>query len=60
MGCAIYAALAALPWVGGIVVAATVLAGIGVLVATRGAGLLRKRNGGGGASSSYPPAATVG
>jgi hypothetical protein len=60
VGCAIYAALAALPWVGSIVVAATVLAGIGVLVATRGAGLLRKRNGNGGAPSSYPPAATVG
>jgi hypothetical protein len=60
VGCAIYAALAALPWVGGFVVGATVLAGIGVLVATRGAGLLRKRNGNGGAPSSYPPAATVG
>jgi len=61
LGCAIYATLVALPYVGHVVVVATILAGIGVLVATRGAGLLRKRNGnGGGAPSSYPPAATVG
>jgi hypothetical protein len=62
VGCAIYAALAALPWVGGFVVAATVLAAIGVLVATRGAGLVRRRNGNGngGGAASYPPAATVG
>ena len=39
VGCALYAALAALPWWGHIVVVATVLAAIGVLVATRGAGL---------------------
>lgn len=60
VGCALFVALSALPWVGGIVTVATLLAGIGVLVATRGAGLLRKRNGNGGAPSSYPPAATVG
>jgi lipopolysaccharide export system protein LptA len=59
VGCAIYAALAALPWVGGFVVAATVLAAIGVLVATRGAGLVRRRNGNGGGTASYPPAASV-
>ncbi len=61
VGCAIYAALAALPWVGGFVVAATVLASIGVLVATRGAGLVRRRNGrgNGGGTESYPPAASV-
>jgi hypothetical protein len=59
VGCAIYAALAALPWVGHFVVAATMLAGIGVLVATRGAGLVRRRNGNGGAPSSYPPAAVA-
>jgi hypothetical protein len=60
VGCAIYVALASLPWVGHVVVVATVLAGIGVLVATRGAGLIRKRNGnGGGPASSYPPGAPV-
>jgi hypothetical protein len=57
VGCALYAALAALPWVGHIVVVATVLAAIGVLVATRGAGLARRRNGNG--ATSYPPAAAV-
>lgn len=51
VGCGIFVALAALPWVGCLVVIATILAGIGVLVATRGAGFLRKRNG----PSSYPP-----
>jgi hypothetical protein len=46
VGCAIFVALAWIPWVGGFVVAAVVLAGIGVLVATRLAGMLVKRNGG--------------
>jgi hypothetical protein len=59
VGCAIYVALASLPWVGHFVVAATVLAGIGVLVATRGAGLVRRRNGKGAAPVSYPPAESV-
>jgi hypothetical protein len=59
-GCALYAALASLPVVGGFVIVATVLAGIGVLVATRGTGVFRKRNGNGPVSgASYPPAAPV-
>ena len=56
VGCALFVALAAIPWVGHIVVVATILAGIGVLVATRCAGLLKRRNGNGG-TSSFPSAA---
>ena len=48
LGCAIFVALAAIPWVGHFVVAAVMLAGVGVLVATRGAGLFVKKNGNGG------------
>jgi hypothetical protein len=53
LGCALFVALSWIPWVGGLVVGALVLAGIGVLVATRCAGLLpgKKSNGGG-----YAPA----
>jgi hypothetical protein len=43
-GCALFVALASIPWAGGLVVASVVLAGMGVLVATRAAGLLRARN----------------
>jgi hypothetical protein len=54
VGCGLFVALAALPWVGNIVIVGTILSGIGVLVATRGAGFLQKRNGnGGGNPSSY-------
>ena len=56
VGCALFVALAAIPWIGHIVIVATILAGIGVLVATRCAGLLKRRNGNGG-TSSYPSAA---
>jgi hypothetical protein len=64
VGCTLFVVLAAIPLVGSWIVAATVLSAIGVLVATRGAGFLRKRNGGSPPSSptsypSYPPAATV-
>lgn len=51
VGCALFVALAAIPWVGHFVVIGTILAGIGVLVATRCAGLLVRRNGNGGAAS---------
>lgn len=50
VGCGIFVALGAIPWVGDLVVACTLLAGIGVLVATRAGGLLRKRNGAGAVS----------
>jgi hypothetical protein len=45
VGCALFVVLASIPWVGGIVVAAVVFAGIGVLVGTRAAGFLAKKNG---------------
>ena len=55
VGCALFVALAAIPWVRHLVIVATVLSGIGVLVATRGAGFLRKRSGKAPPSSvSYP------
>jgi len=47
VGCALFVALSALPWVGGFIGLITALAGIGTLVATRGAGFFVKRNGGG-------------
>jgi hypothetical protein len=48
VGCALFVAVSWVPWVGGVVDAALVLAAIGVLVATRCAGLLARRNGQGG------------
>lgn len=44
-GCGIFVMLAWIPWVGAIVVWATVLIGIGSLVATRAAGLVARKNG---------------
>jgi hypothetical protein len=46
-GCALFVALSAIPWVGGFLVVAVLLMAVGVLVATRCAGLLVKRNGSG-------------
>jgi cytoskeletal protein CcmA (bactofilin family) len=59
VGCALFVALSALPWVGGFVGLITALAGIGTLVATRGAGFFVKRNGGGTPYRSVPPEAPV-
>ena len=50
VGCGLFVALSAIPWIGGIVVAAVVLAGVGVLVGTRGAGFFVRKN---GASTPY-------
>ncbi|HEY1691809.1 MAG TPA: polymer-forming cytoskeletal protein [Polyangiaceae bacterium] len=47
VGCGLFVLLSAIPWVGGIVVALVMVAGVGVLVATRGAGYFVKKNGGG-------------
>jgi hypothetical protein len=55
VGCALFVALSALPWVGGFIGFVTALAGIGTLVATRGAGFFVKRNGGGTPYRSVPP-----
>jgi len=46
VGCALFVALSWVPWLGGLIVAAVVLAGIGALFATRGAGFFPKKNGG--------------
>lgn len=54
VGCGLFVALSAIPWVGDIAVACVVLAGVGVLVATRGAGFFVRRNGG-SRSSGAPP-----
>ena len=59
LGCAIFVALSAIPWIGGLVVGATVLAGVGVLVATRGAGFFVKKNGNGGSKTAYRSAEVV-
>lgn len=59
VGCALFVALSALPWVGGFVGLVTALAGIGTLVATRGAGFFVKRNGGGTPYRSVPPEAPI-
>jgi hypothetical protein len=53
LGCALFVAVSWIPWVGSLVGGALVLAGIGVLVATRCAGLLPGKKGNGGA---YAPA----
>jgi hypothetical protein len=59
LGCAIFVALSAIPWIGGLVVGATVLAGVGVLVATRGAGFFVRKNGNGGSKAAYRSAEVV-
>lgn len=59
VGCALFVALSALPWVGGLVGLVTALAGIGTLVATRGAGYFARRNGGGTPYRSVPPETPV-
>jgi hypothetical protein len=46
VGCAIFAGLAAIPYVGSLVVAVVLVAGVGILVATRGAGYFVRKNGG--------------
>jgi hypothetical protein len=53
VGCGLFVALSAIPWVGGLVVAAVTLAGVGVLVATRGAGFFVRKNGNGGSKTAY-------
>lgn len=45
VGCALYLVLGSLPWIGGIVTVFVIFTGIGVVVATRGAGLLRGKGG---------------
>jgi hypothetical protein len=45
VGCALFMVLGALPFVGGFFIAATALVGIGVLIATRAAGLVKAKNG---------------
>jgi hypothetical protein len=47
LGCAVYLLLGAIPFVGGFVTAAVVLIGLGALVATRAAGLIKLGRGGG-------------
>jgi len=59
LGCALFTALGSIPWVGGLVVAAVILAGVGVLVATRGAGYFVKKNGNGGGRTAYRSAEVV-
>lgn len=46
VGCAIFVALSVIPWVGPFVCLALVLAGVGVLFGTRGAGYFVRKNGG--------------
>jgi hypothetical protein len=53
LGCALFVSISWIPWVGRFVDAGLVLSAIGVLVATRCAGLLPKKNGGG---RDYPTA----
>ena len=57
IGCGLFVALSAIPWVGHFVIAAVVLAGVGVLFATRGAGFFVKKNGS-GSRSAYRSAET--
>jgi cytoskeletal protein CcmA (bactofilin family) len=59
VGCTLFVALSAIPYVGGLVVAAVMLAGVGVLVATRGAGFFAKKNGNGGGRTAYRSAEGV-
>ena len=51
----LFVAVSWVPWLGGVVDVALVLAAIGVLVATRCAGLLARKNGQGG---GYPVSAS--
>ena len=53
VGCALFMLLGALPFVGGFVVAATALVGVGVLIATRAAGLVKPKNGSRPADGAY-------
>jgi len=53
LGCGLFVALSAIPIVGGFVVLAVFLAGVGVLFATRGAGYFVRKNGNGGSKSAY-------
>jgi hypothetical protein len=59
VGCAIFMVLGALPYVGGFFVAATALVGIGVLVATRAAGLVKAKNGARPMDTTYGDASAV-
>ena len=56
LGCAAYLVLSSIPFVGHFVTAAVTLTGFGVLVATRGAGLIKFRRAGAGAGGSAPSA----
>jgi hypothetical protein len=55
VGCALLVAVAWIPWVGDIVAFALLLGSIGVLVATRCAGLVPKKNGNGGSYRATEP-----
>jgi hypothetical protein len=55
VGCGLFVLLSAIPWVGHVVVAVVVVAGVGVLVATRGAGYFVKKNGNGGGAGYRAP-----
>lgn len=59
LGCALFVALSSIPWVGVLVVIAVALVGVGVLVATRGAGFLVRKNGRGGPTSAYGAEPTI-
>jgi len=59
VGCALFVGLAWIPWVGGLVVAAVVLAGVGVLVATRVAGFVVRKNGNGNGGGPYRTAGSA-
>ncbi|MGD0530546.1 MAG: hypothetical protein ABSE49_35760, partial [Polyangiaceae bacterium] len=59
VGCALFVTLASIPYVGYVVIFGVMLAGVGILVATRGAGFFVKKNGNGGGVASYRSAATV-
>jgi hypothetical protein len=60
VGCGLFVALSAIPWLGHLVVIAVILAGVGVLVATRGAGYFLKKNGNGnGPSTAYRTQAPI-
>ena len=54
LGCGLLLVLGAIPFVGGLLKAAVVLVGIGSVVSTRAAGLLRKKNGGAPLSGPHP------
>jgi hypothetical protein len=45
VGCALFLVASALPWIGGLVTFGVILTGIGVVVATRAAGLVPRKNG---------------